>query len=251
VEGDQLSAPQFAQIPENLMNAQQDLATQQKTWEYFTALIPESERTMVSEYAVLTDGQANLLSAVRQTADDPKQWTLEVDIADSAEYYDLTFTLIHEFGHLLTLNADQVPPGQGIFSRRDHGKVHDLAVSLCPSYYPGEGCSRTNSYINQFYQRFWVNIYEEWNEIDHIEDDRAYYEKLNRFYEQYQDQFLTSYAATDPAEDIAESWAYFIFAPKPQGDTIGEQKVLFFYQYPHLVSLRNEIVNRTCTAFPR
>lgn len=250
VDGEQLSEPQFAPISDDLINAQLDVATQQKTWEYFTTLIPERERAMVSEYAVLTDGDGNLLSAVRQTPDNPTKWTLEVDIADSADSYNLTFTLIHEFGHLLTLNADQVPPSQGIFSRRDQSKVHDLAVSLCPSYYPGEGCSLTDSYINQFYQRFWTNIYDEWNEIDQIEDDRAYYENLNQFYEKYQAQFLTGYATADPAEDIAESWAYFVLTPKPDGDTIAEEKVLFFYEYSKLVELRQEILGRLCASFP-
>ena len=250
VDGEEITDPQFEAIPADLQNVQQDLATQHRTWDYFTALIPQEERAMVSTYSVITDGDANLLSAVAQTPADPTHWALEVDIADSADYNNLTFTLIHEFGHLLTLNADQVPPSQGIFSRSEAGKVHDLEVSLCPNYFPGEGCSRPDSYINQFYQRFWVNIYGEWNEIDQIEDDGVYYEKLNQFHSKYQDQFVTDYAATNPGEDIAESWAYFVLTPKPDGDTIAEQKVLFFHKYPALVELRANVLSRLCTSFP-
>jgi hypothetical protein len=54
---------------------------------------------------------------------------------------------------------------------------------------------------------------------------------------------------TNPEEDIAESWSFFILSPKPAGNTIAEQKILFFYNYSELVQLRNEILNNLCTAF--
>jgi hypothetical protein len=57
---------------------------------------------------------------------------------------------------------------------------------------------------------------------------------------------VTPYAVTSPEEDIAESWAHFIFDKKPTDNSIGEQKLLFFYGYPELVSLRNQIVNNIC-----
>jgi hypothetical protein len=41
-----------------------------------------------------------------------------------------------------------------------------------------------------------------------------------------------------------------MFAPKPQGDTIAEEKVVFFYESPKLVELRQEILGRLCASFP-
>ncbi len=78
-----------------------------------------------------------------------------------------------------------------------------------------------------------------------------YYEKLDDFYYKYEDQFLTDYAVTHPAEDIAESFGFFVFAEKTTGDSIAEQKILFFYQFPELVKLRTEILNNLCTVFPQ
>jgi hypothetical protein len=70
---------------------------------------------------------------------------------------------------------------------------------------------------------------------------------LYDFYSIHADQFLTSYAATSPEEDVAESWAFFILAPRPEPTSIANQKILFFYDYPELVTLRQELRNRLCT----
>lgn len=60
---------------------------------------------------------------------------------------------------------------------------------------------------------------------------------------------MTDYAATNPGEDIAESWTAFILQPKPTGSTIADQKTLFFYDYPELVRLRGQITSRTFSRF--
>ncbi len=251
VTGEEISDPYYEPVPANFKEAQEDTATHQQVWDYFTALIPAEEREFVAEYSILTDGKDNILAAVMQTADNPTLWALEVDTADSSDYYNLTFTLIHEFGHLLTLNADQVPPSTNIFNNPDDDAIHQQEASLCPSYFPGEGCSEPNSYINTFHQRFWLGISDEWSLINQIEDEDLYYEQSEDFYLTYQDQFVSDYAATDPAEDIAESWSHFVFEPRPQGMTIADQKILFFYEYPELIALREEILGNLCTAFPQ
>jgi hypothetical protein len=250
VTGEQISDPVFDPVPADLKSEQDNFAAQQYVWTYFTSLIPEENRRMVSNYAVLTDGQANLLAAVAPTSSDPSHWTLEVDIADATDYANLTFTMIHEFGHLLTLNADQVPPSSAVFSNPHDKNIHNQEVAACPNYFTGEGCSNSGSYINQYYQRFWKDIYAEWSQIDQIENQHDYYEKLTQFYQHYEDRFVSEYATANPGEDIAESWAFFVLGPKPTGNTVADQKVLFFYEHPELVQLRAQILTRLCTVFP-
>ena len=250
VTGEQLSDPIFETVPMELKQEQDDIATQRQIWNYFSALIPEQQRGMVSHYSVLTDGKDNLLAAVAQTYSDPSQWVLEVDIADASDTANLTFTMIHEFGHLLTLNESQVTPSMAVFDYPHDKKILNQEVGKCPNYFPGEGCSNSDSYVNHFYQRFWSDIYAEWSQIDQIDDERDYYEKMNQFYVQYEDRFVSQYATTNPAEDIAESWAYFVLAPKPDKTNIANQKVLFFYEHPELVELRAQILSRLCTIFP-
>ena len=76
-------------------------------------------------------------------------------------------------------------------------------------------------------------------------------------YEDAPDEFVTEYAASQPdgSEDIAESWAMYVFEGTPfAGDadddgeldvvvpgTLAAEKVAFFEDYPELVALRDAI----------
>jgi hypothetical protein len=251
ISGDEINDPVYEDVSSDLQNQQDDTATQQDIWNYFTALIPANQRRILVEYSVMTDGEDNLLAAVLQTHDDPALWNLEVDIADANDTYNLTYTLIHEFGHLLTLNPDQVPPSTAVFNNPDDENIYLKEVSACPDYFPGEGCAKPNSYINAFYNQFWPDIHGELQDINLEEDDDVYYQRLDDFYIKYQDQFVNDYAATNPEEDIAEAWSFFVLGSKPNGVTIAEEKVLFFYDYPELVQLREQILSNLCASLPQ
>ncbi|MBL8097615.1 MAG: hypothetical protein JNK81_00425 [Anaerolineales bacterium] len=252
IDNENLIEPYYYEdISSDLQNEQDNFEAHQTLWNYFASLIPYEHRPHLTEFSIFTDGENNTLAAVAQTYNEPDLWGLEVDIADTSDYYYLSFTLVHEFAHLLTLGPEQVPPSLAIFNNPDDNEIYLQELSACSTYFPGEGCSNRASYINQFYNQFWTEIHDEWNEINLEEDEDVLYEKLDDFYYQYEDQFLTDYAVTHPAEDIAESFGFFVFAEKPAGDTIAEQKILFFYQFPELVKLRTEILNNLCTVFPQ
>ncbi|MDI6770338.1 MAG: hypothetical protein QMD04_11780 [Anaerolineales bacterium] len=245
VEGDQLTGSTLSAIPAKLRPYQQDTAAHEDIWDYFTSIIPANQREIVNKYVIFTDGQYNILAAVEQDGYDPAHWSLGVDILDSADRKALGATLLHEFGHLLTLNTSQVVIEMNLHDNPDGAQ----AAEACQQYFLGEGCSQPNSYINHFHRVFWTAIYAEWEQINATEDQDEYDRRLYDFYETYQHQFVTEYAATSPEEDIAEAWMFFILEPKPAGNTIAEQKILFFYDWPELVQLRDEIISRVCTYF--
>lgn len=250
ISGDEISDPQFEDVSADLQDEQEDETTHAQVWQYFSALIPAADRHALVEYAIMTDGKDNTLAAVSQTQNSADEWSLQVDIADTANYYDLTYTLVHEYGHLLTLGPEQVTPSIALFNNPEDNDIYLREVSACPDYFPGEGCAAPDSYINAFYNQFWNDIHDEWNEINLIEDSDEYYEQLDAFYSKYEDRFVTDYAATNPEEDIAEAFAFFVLGPRPAGDTMAEEKILFFYDYPELVQLRSNILENLCTAFP-
>ena len=247
VSGNQISDPiYYEDVSSDLAHYQEDSASHQAIWDYFVTLIPVGSRDSLAEYSIVTDGKGNVLAAVSQTLYDPALWGLEVDIRDSGDKLNLTYTLIHEYAHLLTLGPDQVTPSEAVFDNPDDDNIYYDEVNACPDYFPGEGCSRSDSYINAFFNQFWADIYEEWQDINLIEDDDAYYKALDDFYYNYEDRFVTDYAATNPEEDIAEAFTFFVLSPRPHGDTIAEEKILFFYDYPELVRLRDEITAGIC-----
>lgn len=245
VNGNEISSPSFESVSSDLQSYQNDTATQEMIWNYYAAIIPQEARDMLVGYKVVSDGQGGSLAMVEQAPSEPTDWILNVDIADTQDLRDLTYTLIHEYGHLLTLNENQIDLAGDVFNNPDDDDIYYAAEESCATYFPGEGCAKNNAYIYLFYRDFWADFYDEWSEIQYIEDDDAYYEATDNFYYKYEDQFVTDYAATNVGEDIAESWTFFIISEKPAGNSIAEEKILFFYQFPELVALREQIVART------
>ena len=245
IDGDQILAPQYETVSNDLVDEQENVAMHQMIWDFYAVMIPSDARSFLTHYIVITDGLGGGLAAVEQTPDDPVLWMLNVDIADTGNIEELTFTLIHEYGHLLTLNANQVDVDEYVFNNPDDDDAYYEAEENCITYFTGEGCARSSSYFYLFFDEFWLDIYDEWSEIQYIEDDEEYYETLDEFYFAREDEFVTDYAVTNPGEDIAESWAFFVTQQKPTGNIIAEKKVLFFYQFPELIALRDEIIARS------
>ncbi len=225
VAGDTITYLSATDAPTPWMN---DKKLHDEVWQYFTRMIPESARGYVGAYEIVTDGKEGTLAAVYQdeTLPEGKNWVVQVDIADAyadegrtLERTELAYSLIHEYAHLLTLNASQF-----------------RNASSCPSYEIEEGCTKEQAYLNAFYQRFWTPIATEFKGVQ--SDD-----ELDAFYQKYQDRFVTDYAVTSPEEDIAESFAYFVLS-KPKTDGIAAEKMKFFSQYGELRDLRSVIVQR-------
>lgn len=154
---------------------------------------------------------------VMPSANTPQKWDMYVNAASLREdgEKEMVFTLIHEFAHILTLNNTQ---------------LYDASPAECKTYFTGEGCLHSNAYLNAFYQRFWKGQFDV--EAADPED----------LYAQQPDAFVTPYAASNPGEDIAESFAAFVLRKQPaHANTLAEQKLQFFFDYPELRELRTSI----------
>lgn len=206
-------------------NWMQDDFKHQEIWNRVTQLIEAGDRPWIKQLMII-DGGGELYGFVQQLDDNLNEWVmgLAIDAAypnqnDFDKDGEMTYTIIHEFAHVLTLNNEQLNPNS----------------NGCSTYNPGEGCSHQNSYINQFFGNYWTSIFGEHSQID--ESD---YDALDDFYQKYQDYFVTDYAATNPVEDIAESFTQFVTLNNaPSGNTVANQKVKFMYDYSELVTLRN------------
>ncbi|MCC7117570.1 MAG: hypothetical protein IT310_03505 [Anaerolineales bacterium] len=251
VNGDEISDPQLESVSEELQSLQADEATQRQVWDYFVELIPAERRADIAEYAIFTDGVDNTLAAVVQTQSDPTKWSLQVDPEDTKQFDVLTPTLLHEYAHLLSLGSAQVVPSLAIFNNPGDNDIYLKESSACPNYFTTEGCANADSYLDDFYNQFWVNLHDEWSAINRVEDPTERQTQLDAFYSKYEDQFVTVYAATNPEEDLAEAWSVFVLTPKPDADSIMNQKIAFFYNYPEMVELRSTILSNICTALPK
>lgn len=234
VDGEEIGEMESLWVPKDYKIFQEDLETHTRIWEYFTAVIPPEVRKRVDRLTIFTDGSRNKLAWVKPTEDQGELWTIGFDIADADYPPYLTETLVHEVGHLVTLDASQLALG-------------DDNPLTCETYLLYEGCSHEDSYINLFYQEFWPDIYEEWQQVGEAASEAEFQAMVANFYKRHFNEFVSGYAATNPVEDIAESWTVFILEPKPRGRNTAEEKVLFFYDFPELVAYREQIISRLCS----
>lgn len=139
-------------------------------------------------------------------------WGLAVNLG--ADKQEQVVTLIHEYAHILTLNDDQIEYDMPLIDQfcKKEARI---------SFYIGDSkeCPKKKSYMQAFLETFWHK--------DHAKNGS---------------NFVTQYAATNPVEDIAESFTTFVLQQKPTTiHDIGDEKILFFYQYPELVAIRDRI----------
>lgn len=197
---------------------------QKEFWDFFTKLIPSDmwpQITRLTLYADDEDGTAAYVAPINEN--DLSKWEMGWNLAYVWSGNDFikgetAFTAIHEYAHILTLNAGQVNVNGG----------------ACGTFHTGEGCSNGNSYINGFVQNYWMDILDENRNINN--DDQFY-----AFYDKYQDRFVSEYAATNPGEDIAETFAVFVVNDMPTGSRIADKKVQYLYDFEELVTMRQRI----------
>ncbi len=225
---------------DQLVGDHADRAAHEALWSVVTDLVPQAARAEIRRLVVSTDGPDGVSGAVAPISDDLRQWELELDPAD-ADPEQLPEIIVHELGHLLTLNVEQVEPELV----EDEARFEAAEARCRPRFFTGEGCSRPGSYLDAFVSEFWSDLLPELREIEAIEDDDQYYEHLDAFYEEHRDRVVNDYAATNPGEDIAESWAVWVLGgAAPEGE-VAAAKVGFFERYPELVELRDEIRSRS------
>lgn len=208
---------------ENL-NYQRDVAKHNQIWDLVTKIAPLNQLERVSEFMIYNGRVAGSSGFILKKSADLSKWQLGIAIDKAFEggfnaNGELAYTIIHEYGHILTLNNTQI----------------DASVSerSCSTYYPVEGCSYENSYINEMYELYWKDIENEHRAAQSSQSD------LMAFYTRHNDRFVTNYASTNPVEDIAEVFSVFITASeKPTGNTIADKKVLLMYESNELVSFR-------------
>ncbi|HFD38691.1 MAG TPA: hypothetical protein ENJ31_02405 [Anaerolineae bacterium] len=232
---------------DGLPQALTDPQRHQEIWLFTRSILPKTIlKEETREYHVFTDGPEGTTAYVTRLTDDPNRWLMAIDIIDTPDPVrpekEFVHSVVHEFGHILTLRNEQVEPDLPVVSGEWQSDAPSPLQQSCQvTYYTGDGCARPESYINLFYQRFWADIYDEAQVINEAQTEEEREELTQAFYEKYRDRFVTEYAATNPGEDLAETFAYFVLKDKPSGDSIADQKVRFLYAFPPLVEMRAQI----------
>lgn len=207
-------------------------------WQIFSYIIPKNYRVDFKEFVIYSDSELKTDAYVSRNEEDDTKWNLYLnkdsfyDKEGNLDKKEGIYTLIHEFAHVLTLNKSQVQ----YYPLDASEYTLWLYQDRCNNNSISEWCLYKTSYLNNFINTFWEDDFrkiknaQEWDEFD--------------FYTNSETNFVTGYASTNPGEDIAETFTYFVLGKKPEYTTIANQKVLQLYEYPELIHLKNLIQGR-------
>lgn len=229
------------EIKEGTLITNDSLSYSSMAQDYFNTINNTLPKDLIDKYVVslrlFTDGKDGDLGGLNQMNESVDSWQFDLDTADvniyskdSIEILDYTHTLIHEYGHLLTLNPSQIELTDDIIQDDNKG------------YLTSEGYALKDSYLEIFVKQFWDDeLLLEWDNIDNKKNENKRVKLLYEFYLSHRDNFVTDYAAESPEENIAEAWTFFVLSDKPDTNTVKNQKVIFFYQFPELVAYRQKM----------
>jgi len=229
------------EIKEGTLITNDSLSYSSMAQDYFNTINNTLPKDLIDKYVVslrlFTDGKDGDLGGLNQMNESVDSWQFDLDTADvniyskdSIEILDYTHTLIHEYGHLLTLNPSQIE------------LTDDMIQDDNKGYLTSEGYALKDSYLEIFVKQFWDDeLLLEWDNIDNKKNENKRVKLLYEFYLSHRDNFVTDYAAESPEEDIAEAWTFFVLSDKPDTNTVKNQKVIFFYQFPELVAYRQKM----------
>ncbi len=227
VAGDNISKIKDYKVSGQDLEFQKDLAKHNEIWELVKKVVPLKHREKMGEFLIYNGTSTGSAGFVVEIKQDLSSWKMGIAINFAYEGSfnaggELAYTIIHEFGHILTLNNSQLNAS--------------VSQGDCENYFPGEGCAEESSYINELHNKYWKDI---WSEYEEAKKDQSAQQK---FYDKYKERYVTQYASTNPGEDIAEVFATFVTKKeKPSGNTIAEKKILLMYNRSELVEFRDHI----------
>jgi len=127
---------------------------------------------------------------------------------------------VHEFAHIISY--------EGLAGTTEPQNA------TCHEYFSELGCPPANSYLLDFIDEFWteadMDAAAESNDPDWLWTNR-----------ERQENFVSNYAATDPAEDFAESFTVFVIDGRADGDDLADEKVNYFFKFEKMEELRELI----------
>lgn len=207
VEGNHLGEVEQEELPPALEALAVDTERHDDLWELFVRLIPREAREDIAYFTVFAhDDTSGYVDSYE--IDDRLVWNFALNSLDIEPPEKRINTIVHELAHTYTLHDTELD--------------QDVEEQACFTLHLEYGCAREGSLMLSFHEQFWRGGDSVYTEEDYVHE----------------------YAATSVTEDIAETFAYYVLEPRPDGDEVRDRKLLFFYEIPEYVVLRTQILSR-------
>lgn len=190
----------------------------QRIWTKILEIIPDESIDQIDR--VIFSRTNGYLAFVEKT-DDSQKWTLNLDIQflkeSAQDPLEFRKTILHEFAHVLFIGDKEM------FFNEEKEAINEYVQHHRGSDEP----------MIRFYCQFWEQNMDEFERT-----------KGKGFYEKHHGEFVTEYASENPCEDIAETFVSFVLSDKPIGESMIDQKILLFYDYPSVVAFRSKVLEK-------
>ena len=177
-------------------------ATVEGAWKVLADLVPPGQLRDLAVFAGFSSAETDsvTLAFVQRLDDDGTQYLMAVNIAETqADPDEATLTMAHEFTHVFTALPGEID--------------RFIEAEDCTTFDNGEGCYRSDSILNEWFETFWQ---------DATGDPTVESEGEQRC--SLDSGFFGSYAASTPEEDFAEAFSAYVL--RVEAKTDGQQQRL-------------------------
>ena len=184
-------------------------------------------------FFIFSDGEKGLL-AYASDFQNNKRGYLGIDekdfgaeISNDFEKTRFYHSVINELSRVILLGNSQIDYTKG------------YTVSDIDDFETIKNLSKKDSYLLQFYSRFWNDIMYQDDKLANSSDTKENARKY--FFLRHKSQFLSEYVSQDPFRDIIESMTRFLLEKKPTENQIKYDKIRFFYEFSEIFDIAQRI----------
>ena len=199
--------------------------------EYFERvkeLIPDDYHDYFAEFVIFETGRDTVGAFVETEIPYNKQWRYAVNEEELRHPLNSRLTselIVHEFGHIFPL--------------------HEVFISSqpnnCHEFFSRSGCVSPDIIYGKFLNEFWDD--ELLDEAVVVRDSSDPIDAADDLYDRYEDEFVSPYAASSPAEDFAESFTRFVLFNDQSYGNGANEKVSFFNRFSKTKEMKDEILD--------
>ena len=201
-----------------------------ETWRQLAEVSPASELAAISALAGFDGPDSDTAAFTAPLFDYNEEFVVAVnlDIAGD-DVAESQLTMVHELTHVFSLEQDQID--------------FDADEAGCDTFYNGSGCFLADSYVVAWIDQFWSD-----EQLASLPSDGSIDEPGGDARCTIDPMFLGGYAASHPEEDLAESFAAYVFTIDVDAQV--SDKMVFFDGYPELAAFRAKATSAGETDLP-
>jgi hypothetical protein len=187
-------------------------------------VFPDEYDQKLTEFLIFEDTEGDYGAFVQTIPPDHDQWSFAIgtDLLGRENTESNTILIVHELAHIISYESIVSVPLPSNAS--------------CHVYFQTRGCPKKNSYLAIFTETFWSSA-----DLDRALQFTQRSDAMSaadEYFHSTDNQYVSGYAAMNPEEDFAESFAQYALSRGNQTGSLVSEKVWWFEQFAELQNIR-------------